>query len=121
MGSVNARLVANKVVEKVRKGEKVSVSAIAREVGYGTTSTCPKKITGTKEYQDTIKSAVEMMEMERDRILLALADKNLDKVNYKDLTDSMDKLTKNVQLLSGKETERAGVSINVVNYGETPN
>lgn len=121
MGSVNARRVANKVLEKVRNGEKVSVSAIAREVGYGTTSKIPGKITGTKSYKEVMAPVVEMMERERNRILMELASKDLEKERHRDLVGSMDTLTKNIQLLSGKETERAGVTINVVSYGETNN
>lgn len=117
MGSVNAKLVAKKVLEKAGNGETVSVSAIAREVGYKEgTAKNPQQITRTKSYQEEIMPVVEMMERERNRIMLALQSKDLDKERHKDLVDSMDKMTKNIQLLSGKETERAGVSINVVSY-----
>ena len=49
------------------------------------------------------------MEKERKRALTALTTKDLDKVNYEKITDVIDKLTKNIQLLSGHATERTDV------------
>lgn len=117
MASENARNAARKVIDTVRKGKKVNMGDIIEEVGYSkATSTVPTQVTNTKSYKDEIHSFVEKLEKERDRILLEMSIKDLDKVQYQHLVSATDTLTKNIQLLTGKETERAGVTINVMSY-----
>jgi hypothetical protein len=50
-----------------------------------------------------------MLVEERDRAVKELKNKSLDDVSYKDLTSVIDTLTKNIQLLSGGNTERIGI------------
>ena len=117
MASERAKNAARKVLEKSRKGEPVIMGQVLREVGYseGTTIT-PSKVTETKSYQDEINPFIQKLEKERDRIVSALSRKDLDEVQYQHLTSAVDTLTKNIQLLGGKETQKMGVTINVVNY-----
>jgi hypothetical protein len=117
MASERAKNAARKVLEKSRNGEPVVMGQVLREVGYseGTTIT-PNKVTRTQSYQAEIMPFVKKLEKERDRIVSALSVKDLDVVQYQHLTSAVDTLTKNIQLLSGKETDRAGVTINVVSY-----
>jgi hypothetical protein len=117
MASERAKNAARKVLEKSRKGEPVIMGQVLREVGYseGTTIT-PSKVTETKSYQDEITPFIQKLEKERDRIVSALSRKDLDEVQYQHLTSAVDTLTKNIQLLGGKETQKMGVTINVVNY-----
>lgn len=117
MASKNAKRAADKVLETIGKGKKVSMGSILREVGYAdNTADNPKLVTSTNTYQAEITPFVQKLEKERDRIVLEMSIKDLDKVQYQHLTSAVDTLTKNIQLLSGKETERAGVTINVINY-----
>lgn len=119
MASERAKNAARKVLEKTRKGEPVIMGQVLREVGYGEgTTLTPNQVTETKSYQAEIAPFVEKLKKERDRIVLKMSIKDLDKVQYQHLVTATDSLTKNIQLLSGKETERAGVTINVVNYGD---
>lgn len=119
MASERAKNAARKVLEKTRKGEPVIMGQVLREVGYGEgTTLTPNQVTETKSYQAEIAPFVEKLKKERDRIVLEMSIKDLDKVQYQHLVTATDSLTKNIQLLSGKETERAGVTINVVNYGD---
>ncbi len=53
---------------------------------------------------------VKQMELERQRVIKAMGVKNLDEEEYKTMVEALDKLTKNVQLLSGKETENVKVT-----------
>jgi hypothetical protein len=117
MASERAKNAARKVLEKSRKGEPVIMGQILREVGYseGTTIT-PSKVTNTESYKSEIEPFIQKLEKERDRIVSALSRKDLDEVQYQHLTSAVDTLTKNIQLLGGKETERKGVSINIVTY-----
>ncbi len=66
----------------------------------------------TKQYQEKMKPIKEQLEEERQRIIQQMKSKNLSKEKYKDLVESMDKITKNVQLLSGGATERI-VSVSI--------
>lgn len=117
MASESAKQAATKVLEALGNGEKVVMGKILREVGYSdNTADSPREVTKSKSYQSTIAPFVEKLEKERDRILLEISVKDLDKEKHSDLVRSLDTITKNVQLLSGKETERTGVQINVVNY-----
>lgn len=119
MASEKAKLAAKKVVETLGKGKAPVMGKILREVGYSkNTSETPTAVTQTKSYQDEVLPYLERLQKERDRIMAAMTLKDLDEVQYHHLTSATDTLTKNIQLLSGKETERAGVTINVVNYGD---
>jgi len=121
MASENAKRAATKVVESLGTGKKVNMGKILREVGYSdNTSDNPQEVTGTKSYQSVVMPFLEKLEAERNRILMEISVKDLDKERHTDLVRSLDTLTKNVQLLSGKETERAGVNINVISYGDSP-
>ena len=117
MASERAKNAARKVLEKSRNGERVIMGQVLREVGYseGTTIT-PNKVTETKSYQDEISPFIKKLEKERDRIVLEMSIRDLDDVQYQHLTSAVDTLTKNIQLLGGKDTEKTGVTINVVSY-----
>jgi hypothetical protein len=60
----------------------------------------------TKQFKEKMKPIVDQLITERQRILDALTKKNLSREKHKDLIDSLDKLTKNIQLLSGGVTEK---------------
>lgn len=122
MASKNAKLAAEKLLETIGTGEKVSMGQILRDVGYAdNTADNPKLVTSTASFQETIDPFVEKIKKERDRIVAAMSVKDLDVVQYQHLASATDTLTKNIQLLSGKETARSGVNINVVNYDNSDN
>lgn len=109
MASQNAKAVAKEVLETMGKGKKVSVSKIASKHGYAKSSAKnPQQITRTKTYKDAVDPVVKAMIRERDRAI-KLMEKKITGAKYRDLTDSIDKLTKNIQLLSGKETTKEAV------------
>ena len=117
MASENAKRVARKVVEKVRKNERINLGDIIEEAGYAaSTALSPTKVTNTESYQSELSPFVQKMLRERDRIIAHLETKDLDAVQYQQLTSALDTFTKNIQLLSGKETERAGIVIQTVDY-----
>jgi hypothetical protein len=55
--------------------------------------------------RDELDPIVQKLEAHRLKVIDRLS-KKLDAASYRDLTDSLDKLTKNIQLLRGKATER---------------
>lgn len=58
--------------------------------------------------REELDPIVDEMIAERSRLVKAMSTKNLDEVQYNHLVSSVDTLTKNIQLLSGKATERQG-------------
>ncbi|MEI6532486.1 MAG: hypothetical protein WCO06_01460 [Candidatus Roizmanbacteria bacterium] len=107
MTSINAQQVARDISETIRNGEKVNLGEIIRENGYAeSTSEKPKLVTETKSFKEAIEPIVDKMKIERQRLMDSITTKNLDEVTYKDSVSSIDTLTKNIQLLSGKDTER---------------
>lgn len=110
MASDNAKEVAKKVSENLRKGKRVILGKILKEQGYAeSTSKSPTMVTETKSYKEAINPIVKRWERERERITKTLESKDLTDEKYKDLIDSLDKITKNIQLLSGGNTENVGV------------
>ncbi len=114
--SINAKNVARDVIDKVRKGEKINLGKIILKRGYSkSTSVHPNKVTETESYKEEVNPFVGKMFVERDRAIKALAGK-IGKAKYRDLVESVDKLTKNIQLLSGDDTEKikiTGVNITI--------
>ena len=55
--------------------------------------------------RDELDPIVQKLEAHRLKVIDRLS-KKLDAASYRDLTDSLDKLTKNIQLLRGKPTDR---------------
>lgn len=60
--------------------------------------------------KDELEPIVKAMIKERNAVIKAMKSKR-GKAKYRDLTDALDKLTKNVQLLSGGKTENVGLSL----------
>jgi hypothetical protein len=112
MASEDAKNVAKQVLETIGSGEKVILGEILRNNGYSdNTADNPLLVTSTKSYQDVINPVIVKMEKERDRLLLALANKDLSEEKYQTMIDGLDKLTKNIQLLNGGSTERSSVIV----------
>jgi hypothetical protein len=114
MASKNAEAVAFKVIEKVRKGEKVNLGKIILSQGYGKgIAKHPRKVTETKSFQNIVNPALKRMEKIRSKALEGLEKKNVNKEKYSTLLSGVDVLTKNIQLLGGKATENVGVIVDV--------
>lgn len=112
--SENAQAVAKDIMESVRKGLLVKKGEIIRKHGYSdSVSKKPKKVTETKSYKKAMKPFVERLQTEIERIHTELEGRDLTDEKYKDLVDSLDKLNKQVQLATGGETERIGLSIEI--------
>ena len=112
MASENAKAIAEEVLGNLGKCEKVSVLKIAVKRGMKKKYANSGQIQKTKTYRETIeknkKPILEQLFEERNRAIKALKGK-ISKAKYRDLTDAIDKLTKNIQLLSGKPTENLGI------------
>ena len=109
--SIAAEQVGYDVLESVRRGKRPNLGKIILKRGYAlTTSTVPSQVTKTKSYQGVIKPFVEQLEIERNRAIAAMKGK-ISKAKYRDLTDAIDKLTKNHQLLTGGATQNIAMGV----------
>lgn len=87
-----------------------SVGKAMRKAGYSPkTAKTPKKLTDTDAFKKAVLPIVQALEKERDAIMKRLP-KIRAKAKYRDLIDALDKTTKNIQLLSGKETGKESVT-----------
>lgn len=104
-----AQEVAKEVLIKVRNGKRPNMQEIQQKYGYSKQSARAMKAKRTETFKKITKPIVEEMEKERNRLLQALASKDLTLERYRDLIDGVDKLTKNMQLLTGGATENVAV------------
>jgi len=110
MSSENAKAVAREVSENIGRGKKVILGDIISKRYSKSTSKTPQRVTETKSYQNEMKPIIEQLEIERQRAIKLLK-KTSDKAKYRDLIDGVDKITKNIQLLSGGKTESNEMTI----------
>lgn len=76
------------------------------EAGYSKSmAENPFQIMGSETIKEALTDVVSVMKKTRDKALKEITDEKLEKERAKDLTDIVDKLTKNIQLLGGKPTE----------------
>ncbi len=111
-------LMAKKVLEKIGRGENVVYGEVAKEVGYSDTMALnPQAITRTVAYRKAIEEFLPVAEKARQNAILAISKRNMNKERLPSVVDAMDKLTKNIQLLSGQSTDNQAVQ---VAWSDTP-
>lgn len=110
MASQAAKEVAREVIRTVGKGRRANISKIGVEKGYSVQSARSGKITKTKSYQAEVTPLIQSLEEERRAIILRLK-KVRSKARYRDLIDGLDKITKNLQLLTGGATENIAMGV----------
>lgn len=115
MASAAAKAVAKEVLETLGNGRKPSVTKIAVKHGYTPKTAKSGAIQKTKTYKAELSPLVQRLEEERDAIVTALKKKR-GKAKYRDLIDGLDKITKNLQLLTGGST--ANIAIGVKKMGD---
>jgi phage terminase small subunit len=103
------------------KGKTKSLGALMIEAGYSEASAINPKLIINDEMKEVISPVLDKMEKIRTKALDSITDEKLEDSNPRDNAYIVDTLTKNIQLLSGKETERSGVTINVINYEDSDN
>jgi len=116
MSSIAAKKVAEEVLETIGKGEMPSVRKIAPKYGYKKTTAGAGRIQKTKTFQRIMqegkKPLIERLTIERDEALKAMKKKR-SKAKYRDLSDTVEKHTKLIQLLSGGATANETITIEI--------
>lgn len=112
MGSIAPTLVAQDVLESVRKGKRPNLGKIILKRGYAlTTSTVPSQVTNTKAYKKVVLPYAERLQKHQEKILKAMEAKDLSVEEYKTLSDSLTKITHDVQILTGGSTENVKTAL----------
>lgn len=112
MGSIAAKKVAKEVLETLGKGKRPNLGKIIKKNGYSKKmSLNPKEVTDTKSFKEVVDPFIQAMITQRQRAIDAIASRKLTKDKTRDLTDLIDKLTKNIQLLNGGKTSNEGIQI----------
>lgn len=109
MGTERQKKVAKIVSENIRHKNPKNKGEILKESGYPeSTSKRPSQVFESKGVKEILKPIIEQLEAERQRAIKAMAGK-ISKAKYRDLTDNVDKMTKNIELLSGRPTENVNI------------
>ena len=77
----------------------------------------PKKLLQSKSFQNLRKQALERMEVQRQKALERM-DQTVEKAKYSDVVNAVDRLTKNIQLLSGQSTSNIAVNVKTMSNEE---
>lgn len=119
MASIAAKAVAREVLETIGKGKRPNITKIAIKNGYAPSTAGSGLVTKTESYQSEIMPLVTRLELERDAIMERLQ-KTRGKAKYRDLIDGLDKVTKNIQILTGGATDHVKV-VTVVKFANGNN
>lgn len=107
MVSINAQNVGKEVLETIGKGEKVKLGKIIKKNGYAqNTADNPKLVTETESYKQIVNPIVDKWIKERERLTNELSVRDLSLERYETVMKSIDVITKNIQLVSGGNTEK---------------
>ena len=118
---VQAVNVARAVLGKIGKGEKVNITKTATEHGLSWKYANSGQVQKTQAYQSIINPVVKKWESIRDKMTKELENKDLTFEKASDLVSMVDKLTHNIQLLSGNSTENVAVVNVTEQYNELIN
>jgi flagellar motor component MotA len=87
------------------------------EAGYSESqANSARPVIESEGVQEGLSDTVETMKKIRDNGLKALEDKKLSEEKAKDIADIVDKIQKNIQLLTGGDTERVKFNTILVKY-----
>ena len=117
MASVAAKEVAKEVLGTIGKGKRPNITKIAIKKGYSPKTANSGQVQKTKTYKAELAPLVTRLEQERDAIVEALKKKR-GKAKYRDLIDGLDKVTKNLQLLTGGATQNIAIGVKKMNDDE---
>jgi hypothetical protein len=113
-GKENRRRVAKEVIKQVMEGKKINISQGMRNVGYAksTVNTKSPEVRKSVEFQEETMSFINQLEEIVQKDLKQLNDeKRRNKMTPRDNIESVDKLTKLKQLLTGGVTSNEKMTI----------
>lgn len=102
------RAVAREVIATISKGQIPHKGKIAKKYGYSESSIKACRPQKTLAYKEEIASFEQKLIKERDRLLDAMSARKLTNVQYRDMSQALERTMKGVELLQGRATERVG-------------
>ena len=100
-----------KALKNLMVADGCTLASAMVKAGYSKkTAHAPIKFTESPVVKPEIDKLISALEEERNAVIERLK-KTRNMARYRDLMDGLDKLTKNIQLLSGKATENVGFSL----------
>lgn len=119
MPTLRQQKLAQKILENTGKSAKGKpMGKLMVEAGYSPeTAKNPHQILKSPIIQDALDPFVKKMMKERDHIINLLP-KRRRFAGFSDLITGLDKLTKNIQLLTGGQTENLGIDTYVDSLNE---
>ena len=105
------RKLVKQILENIgKRGFTKTVEQMMLNSGYSVKmARAQRGIIDSPTIQAELSPIVQEMLKERNAVIKAMGEKR-NEAKYRDLTDALDKLTKNIQLLSGKETQRLEIT-----------
>jgi len=105
------RKLVKQILENIgKRGFTKTVEQMMLNSGYSVKmARAQRGIIDSPTIQAELSPIVQGMLKERNAVIKAMGEKR-NEAKYRDLTYALDKLTKNIQLLSGKETQRLEIT-----------
>jgi len=99
--------VAIELIKNIKNNPVVNASELLETVGYtrNTARHKQKTIIQSKGVQNELRPVLKKLIEKRELVIKALTGEKIEAEKAKDLVDMLDKLTKNIELLSGRPTE----------------
>ena len=110
----NRKQVAHKIMDQVKNGEIINKEKAVKEAGYADSTARHEasKIVNSSQCQKELTTLLEGMENIRDMDIKELQTPEVrEKMTPTDRINSLDKLSKNIQLISGRSTSNESISV----------
>lgn len=122
MATLNQKRVVKETYENLRKGKRIIKGKILNKAGYKKSiQKKPAIVYESKGVRKELKPILERLEKHRDKIMQAMDKKDLNKEQYKILGEELGRITHDIQLLNGGNTENLKVVIIPSEVAETFN
>lgn len=108
MGSTRQTIRAYRYVNNLLKYPSKYQARVA--AGYSSSYALTGQIDQTVSVKKAMASIVDNLEKERDRLIQNLSETVLGDVEYRDKVNALDKIQKNIQLLSGRPTDNIALT-----------
>lgn len=101
-GTILQKRLANELILAIKNKDRVTMQALLEKVGYSkeVARAKPGEIIQSEGVQKELDPFIKILVAERNRAV-GMMRRKISKAKYRDLVDAVDKLTKNIQLLSG--------------------
>ena len=117
MPTLKQKRAVEEILENTRTGG--TKGDALRKAGYSEEmAKQPSVILESEGFEEAAEPFVNKMVKLRDKIIKEMDIRKMDEVQFNDMTTAVDKLTKNIQLLSGGATERTELKLSAEREAE---